>query len=88
MLINKIKSQSYQALCCGTVYQSDTAIQKTMKKRALYNWILQHPQVVQSLIANDCLKSYTDGKAEPQLAQNLLLQVLVRELHNIMVNPP
>ena len=57
-------------------------------KKYLYNWILQHPQVVQSPIANDCLKVPIDGPSELQLVPKLLLQVSVQELHNIMVIPP
>ena len=30
-------------------------------KKPLYNWIMHNPQVVQSLIANDCLKVKIDG---------------------------
>ena len=47
-------------------------------KTALYNWILQHTQVVQSLIENDCLKLSIDGKVEPELVPKLLLQISVR----------
>ena len=54
----------------------------------IYNWIIQHPQVVQSPIANDCLKVYIDGHSEPQLVSKLLPQVSVWELHNIMLGPP
>ena len=54
-------------------------------KKSLYNWILQHPQVVQSPITNDCLKFSIDGHSEPQLVPKLLLQVYVQELHNNMV---
>ena len=42
-------------------------------KRYLYNWILQHPQVVQSPFANNCLKVSIDGHSEPQLVTKLLL---------------
>ena len=53
----------------------------------LYNWILQHTQVVQSQIANECLKVSIDGHSEQNLVPKLLLQVSVWELHNIMVIP-
>ena len=43
---------------------------------------MHHPQVVQSPIANDCLKVKIDGYTKPQLLPNLLLQVSVRDLHN------
>ena len=42
-------------------------------KRNLYTWITRHPQVVQSLISNDCLKVMLDDQTEPQLVPNLLL---------------
>ena len=57
-------------------------------KIALYNWIIQHPQVFQHSIYNDCLKFYIDGQEEPQLVPKLLLKVLVRELHNTMEITP
>ena len=55
-------------------------------KKYIYNWILQHHLVVQSPIANDCLKVYIDGHSEPQLATKWLLQVSVRELHYSMAS--
>ena len=45
-------------------------------------------QVVQSPISNDCLKVVLDDQTEPQLVPKLLLQVSVRELHNILVSDP
>ena len=57
-------------------------------KRNLYAWITRHPQVVQSPISNDCLKVMFDDQTEPQLVPKLLLQVSVRELHNILVSDP
>ena len=56
--------------------------------KSLYNWILQHPQVVQSPIANDCLKVSIDGQSEPQFVPEWLLQVSVWELYNRMASPP
>ena len=53
-----------------------------------YHWILHHPQVMQSPIGNDCLYVSIHGKSEKQLMTKLLLQVYLRELHNIMVSPP
>ena len=35
-------------------------------RKSLYNWIIHHPQVVQSPIANDCLKVKIDGYTEPE----------------------
>ena len=57
-------------------------------KRNLYAWITRHPQIVQSSIYNDCLKVLLDDQTEPQLFPKLLLQVSVRELHNILVSDP
>ena len=47
---------------------------------------MHHPQVVQSPIANNCLKVKTDGYTEPQFVTKVLLQVSVRELHNNLVS--
>ena len=57
-------------------------------KRNLYSWITRHPQVVQSPISNDGLKVMFDDQTEPQLVPKLLLQVSVREIHNIVVSDP
>ena len=51
-------------------------------RKSLYNWIIHHPQVLKSPIANDCLKVKSDGYTEPQLVPKHLLRVSVRELHN------
>ena len=53
--------------------------------KSLYNWIIHHPQVVQSPILNYCLKVKTDGYIEPQLVPKLVLKVYVREIHNNFV---
>ena len=47
-------------------------------KKYLYNWIVQHPQVVQSPISNDCIKVCIDGHSEPHLFPKLLLKFSVR----------
>ena len=47
---------------------------------------MHHPNVVQSLIVNDCMKVKIDGNTEPQLVPKLLLQVYVRKLHNNLVS--
>ena len=47
---------------------------------------MHHPQVVLSLIVNDCLKVKIDGRTEPQLVTKLLLHVYARELHNDLVS--
>ena len=44
----------------------------------LYNWILQHPQIVQSSIEKRLPKVSIDGCSEPQLVPKFLLQVLVQ----------
>ena len=50
----------------------------------LYNWIMHHPQVTQSPIANDCLKIKIDGYTELKPIPKLLLQVYLREnLNNL-----
>ena len=54
----------------------------------MYAWITRHPQMVQSLISNDCLKVMFDYQTEPQPVPKLLLQVSVRELQNILVSDP
>ena len=90
MLLNQSARQLDQSVCCGPVYQNDLAIPKSTNalKKALYKWILQHLQVVRSPLANDCLKLSIDGQSGTQLFPKLLLQVSVRELHNIMVSLP
>ena len=55
-------------------------------KKSFYNWIMHHPQVVQSPIVNECLKVKIDGHTEPHLVTKLLLQVYVKELHNNLVS--
>ena len=55
-------------------------------KESLYNWIIHHPQVVQSPIVNDCMKVNTDGHNEPQLSPKLLLQVYALEIQNSLVS--
>ena len=56
--------------------------------KSLYIWFVHHPQILQYPIADDCLKVYIDGNYKPQLVPKLLLQVSVRELHNIILSPP
>ena len=71
-------------------YTKEAGISKNQSigQKSIFNWILQHPQVVVSPIANDYLKLSTDGQVEPQLDTKLLFHVSVRELHNSMVGPP
>ena len=56
--------------------KGNTKINAQVKKYP-YNYILQHPQVVQSIIAKDCLQVSIDGHSEPHLVPKLLLQVSV-----------
>ena len=51
-----------------------------MIRKSLYNWILHHPQVVQSPIENNYLKVKIDGYTERQLFPKKVLHVCVREL--------
>ena len=46
---------------------------------------MHHPQVVQSPIANDCLKVKIDGHGELQLVPILLLHISVIELNKNLV---
>ena len=59
---------------------------KNQKKKSLYNWIMNHTQVVQSPIFNDGLKLNIDGNTEPKIVPKLLLQISVRELHKSLVS--
>ena len=65
--------------------KGDSKINEQIKK-SLYNWIMHHPQVVQSPISNNCLKVKIDGYTEPQMFPKLLLRVSVRELYNNLVS--
>ena len=51
-------------------------------KKSLYNWIIRHPQVVQSPIFNDCLKLNIDGHTKTQLVPKILMRFSVREIYN------
>ena len=57
-------------------------------KIALYDFIIMHPQVVQSPIENDCLNMSIYGHSEKHMVTELLLQVSAQELHNSVVSPP
>ena len=52
------------------------------------NFIMHHPQVVQSPIFNYCLKVNIYSHTEPQLVTKLLLQVSVQEIFNSLVSVP
>ena len=47
-------------------------------KKALYKWILQYTQVVQSPIANDFLKVSIYGHSETHTVSKYLLQLSVK----------
>ena len=57
-------------------------------KHNLCTWITRHPQVFQPPISNNCLKVVIYDQTEPQIVPKLLLQVYIRELHNILVSDP
>ena len=65
--------------------RSHTKINQQVKK-TIYNWILQHPQVVVYPIEYYCLKLSINGQVEPQLVPKLLFQLSVWEIHNSMVS--
>ena len=66
--------------------QGNTKFNELLKISLLF--FLQHPQFVQSPIANYCLTFSLDVHAETQLVPKLLLHVYIQELRNIMVIPP
>ena len=82
-----------KAIKTGNVLWSNITKRRGHKKinqevrEDLYHWIIHHPQVVKSLIANDCIYVSIDGNSEKKLMPKLLLQVSVREIHNSMVSP-
>ena len=57
-------------------------------RKSLYNWIMHHPQIVQSPNYNYCLKVIIDGHTGPKIVPKLLLHVSARELHNSFVSDP
>ena len=72
MLLNQSAKLSEQAICCGQVLLRDMDIKiNACAKTALYDWILQHSQVVQSVIANGCRKVYIDGHSGKQVIPKL-----------------
>ena len=54
--------------------------------KSLFNWIMHHPQVVQSTIFNYSLKVNIDGHTGLQFFPKFSLQVSVRKLHNTLVS--
>ena len=57
-------------------------------KKSPNNYIMNHPQVVQSSIFNYCLKVNTDGPSESLIVSKLLIRVSIRKLHNSLVSYP
>ena len=69
----------------------ETKVKRALKtskeiKKFIFNWIINHSQVVQPTIANDRLKVKIDGYTGPQLVPKLLLQVSLREIHRNIVS--
>ena len=56
-------------------------------KKSLYNFIMHNLQVVQSPIANDCLKVKIDGHTEPQLVQNKYFRYLSENFITTLLPP-
>ena len=56
--------------------------------KSIYNWIISHPQILQSPIINDFLKVNINGHTWTQNFPELLPQVSFRELHNSLVSDP
>lgn len=54
-------------------------------RKALHEWILAHPRVVESPIANDTLLVKDPATGERVRVAKLLLEIPVRELHNDMI---
>ena len=56
--------------------------------KSIDNWILHHPQVVQSPILNNSLKVNIDVHTTLKLVKKLLLKILFQELYNSLVSDP
>ena len=74
------KSKCKEIISCSQVWSKIPNIQGHTKINehvniAFYYWILCHPQIVQSPIANNCLKITINRKTAPQLVSRFLLQV-------------
>ena len=88
-MLNQSTKKTDLAVCFFLVSQRGGDIKnKQTGQKTPYNWILQHPWVVQPPIANDCLKLSIAVQTETKLVPKFSLQVLVRELDNKMVSPP
>ena len=57
-------------------------------RKALYNWIIYHPQVVQSLIANDCLKVKWKVTMNHNLFQKFYCRYLSENNITILLEKP
>ena len=56
-------------------------------KKPLYNWIMNHPQVVQSPMVNDCIKVNIDGHTELKLVSNFYCRCLSDNFKTILLAP-
>lgn len=52
---------------------------------ALCTWVKSHPNVIHSPIANDTILVPVSGQVEKQRVGKLLLEIPIRELHNMMI---
>ena len=79
-------SQSWQYLVFQYIKEGGKFNNWSTGKKALYNRILQHPQVMQTSIKIYCRNLSIEDQAETQLVPKLSLRVLFRELYNMMVS--
>jgi hypothetical protein len=56
-------------------------------KQAIVHWIRSHEHVVTSPICNETLLVKKQGSIEKQRVPKLLIEITVRELHNLLVAP-
>ena len=68
--------------------QKGNSITKNTINKSLYNWIINHPQVVKSIISNDCLEVNIGGHTRPHIVTKLLPKVSIRELHISLFSDP
>ena len=88
-LRNQSARQLKQELRCGKIKKrKENPKIKNKIKKSLYNWIMNHPQVLQSPIYNDSIKVNISSHTRPQIVPKWLLHVSVRELHNSLVIDP
>ena len=60
----------------------------TEVRAKLHEWVLNHPRVVQSPIANDTLFVLNEETGKKERVGKLLLEISVRELHNNLIALP